>query len=468
MRPITQSRVGESGTCFRSALASVLNLRESQVPDFPEANCDLGVDEFLKPRGLRYEEYPITNPAPSGYHFILGTSPRGGQHCVVGLNGKLAFDPHPQDGTGRGLAEPKSWGVLEPVGAQDHMTVSPVDGSLHYGDGGFKRWAAKRNGAAVKDALSGKRLNAVAERLYEKHDDIDDNLERQEWMRMSGPAVSAYAATHSDIAKLVAEVESLLAKAKLDDDHSYWQAKLQLAKSALKKAESLAKQGDYKLALATQEGALTLAHAVIDKMRNSGRSKGRDMADWGSAALMPMNYKKAAETARTNERLHRAEGNRVDKAKGSLKPEFREAAQAHYTAAGCWADIVNALKLRNDEGEEAAESLWGTAVRQSQKAELLTTKLGDVSKAQDSSPTARRARRARLHRALDRVLGTDTLKEEILKENVEKLGMPVGRKAWNEITPHEAAQLVRKSRGMSKEQFNRLWEIARKGHITPF
>ena len=277
MIPRTQSRVGESGTCFRSALASVLNLRESQVPDFPEANCDLGVDEFLKPRGLRYEEYPITNPAPSGYHFILGTSPRGGQHCVVGLNGKLAFDPHPQDGTGRGLAEPKSWGVLEPLGAQDNMTVSPVDGSLRYSDGGFRRWAVKRNGAAVKDALSGKRLNAVAERLYEKHDDIDDNLERQEWMRMSGPAVSAYAATHSDIAKLVAEVESLLAKAKLDDDHSYWQAKLQLAKSALKKAESLAKQGDYKLALATQEGALTLAHAVIDKMRNSGRTKGRDM-----------------------------------------------------------------------------------------------------------------------------------------------------------------------------------------------
>jgi hypothetical protein len=357
----------------------VLEIPETAVPDFPEANCDRGVDEFLAPRGLRYEEYPITDPAPSGYHFILGTSPRGSQHCVVGLNGKLAHDPHPQDGTGRGLVEPKSWGVLEPMGrarddkfdnlaaeyvrrhnaaskeykaafksvgarmwpmdnaheekphnqqaiaesmrnskgrswrpslprpltvldsykdvtrkqrewlnkevdrirtkyAQDHMTVSPVDGGLRYGDGGFKQWAAKRNGVA-KDALSGKRLNAAAERMYEKHDDIDDNLERQEWMRMSGPAVSAYAATHSDIVKLVAEAESLLAKAKLDDDHSYWQSKLQLAKSALRKAELLAKQGDYGLALATQEGAFTLAHAVIDKMRNSGRTRGRDTVE---------------------------------------------------------------------------------------------------------------------------------------------------------------------------------------------
>jgi hypothetical protein len=233
--------------------------------------------------------------------------------------------------------------------AQDHMTVSPVDGSLRYGDGGFKQWAVKRNGVA-KDALSGKRLNAAAERLYEKHDDIDGNLERQEWMRMSGPAVSAYAATHSDIVKLVAEAESLLAKAKLDDDHSYWQAKLQLAKSALRKAELLAKQGDYGLALATQEGAFTLAHAVIDKMRNSGRRGGRDM------------------TVETRE---------------DWQPERHSA------------ELIKANKEKRPfsirrQGERQP-SLFGQTFHSE-----------DLPKAQDSSPTARRAR---LHRALDRVLG---------------------------------------------------------------
>jgi hypothetical protein len=111
--------------------------------------------------------------------------------------------------------------------------------------------------------------------------------------------------------------------------------------------------------------------------------RGKDTS-WGSAALMPMNYKKAAETANTQAREHRVEGKRISMAKGSLKPEFTAAAQAHYTAAGCWDDIVNALKQRSDAGEEAAESLWGSAVRQGQKAELLTAQLGIVTKAYDS------------------------------------------------------------------------------------
>lgn len=357
MQKVIQQRVGHSGTCFRASLASVLEIPETQVPDFPEANCDPGVDEFLAPRGMRYEEYPITDPAPSGWHFILGTSPRGGQHCVVGLNGRLAHDPHPvSDDPRRGLVEPKSWGVLEPLGGQDRMTVSPVDGSLRYGDGGFKQWASKRNGT-VRDALSGKRLNAAAERLYEKHDDIDGNLERQEWMRMSGPAVSAYAATHSDIVKLVAEAESLLAKAKLDDDHSYWQAKLQLAKSALRKAELLAKQGDYKLALATQEGAFTLAHAVIDKMRNSGRTRGRDTA-------------------------------RAKDAKESKYIDGPNSAGEYSAGASIDGDTAQRAGFKT----YSAASEWVRVMLQKMRKQ----------KAQDSTPSTRRAR---LHRALDRVLG---------------------------------------------------------------
>jgi hypothetical protein len=36
-------------------------------------------------------------------------------HAVVGHDGVFKHDPHPQDGTGRGLVEPMFWGALEPI-----------------------------------------------------------------------------------------------------------------------------------------------------------------------------------------------------------------------------------------------------------------------------------------------------------------------------------------------------------------
>jgi len=114
MRGVIQSRTGRRGTCFRASLASILNLREDQVPDFQAANQDPGVDKFLSKYGLRYEEFPITpDNAPVGYHFILGVSPRGGEHAIVGKDGKPVWDPHPaSDGTGQGLVKPERYGVL--------------------------------------------------------------------------------------------------------------------------------------------------------------------------------------------------------------------------------------------------------------------------------------------------------------------------------------------------------------------
>lgn len=46
------------------------------------------------------------------WHTIEGLSPRGGQHAVVGNQGKMRFDPHPQDGTGRGLVDVDAYGLL--------------------------------------------------------------------------------------------------------------------------------------------------------------------------------------------------------------------------------------------------------------------------------------------------------------------------------------------------------------------
>jgi hypothetical protein len=116
----TQSRTGERGTCFRTALASMLNLRENQVPDFPEANLDPGVNKFLRQYGLRYEE---TDDEPVGLYFMLGLSPRGGQHAVIGENGKRVMDPHPQDGTGRGLKRVERYGVLLPTASAKDANV---------------------------------------------------------------------------------------------------------------------------------------------------------------------------------------------------------------------------------------------------------------------------------------------------------------------------------------------------------
>jgi len=43
---------------------------------------------------------------------IEGKSPRGGLHAVVGRNGKIVHDPHPQDGTGRGLVRIDNFGLI--------------------------------------------------------------------------------------------------------------------------------------------------------------------------------------------------------------------------------------------------------------------------------------------------------------------------------------------------------------------
>jgi len=239
MRPVVQSRTGKVGNCFAASLASVLNLPLRSVPDFKRANLDPEVNRWLgKNYGLQYKELPITDPAPLGYHFILGLSPRGGQHCVVGYNGKLAHDPHPMDGTGRGV-KPEEWGVLVPVSkARDVL-------------------------------LSGKRLNAAAEPLLAKHDAVKNGSTR------TGSSEAVYRSTNYEVANLLADAERLLGRAKLDDDPSYWQAKLTAAHKYLDKAVNFARGGDYGHAVAYQEAAFSATHAVLSKLQHSGA---RDVA----------------------------------------------------------------------------------------------------------------------------------------------------------------------------------------------
>ena len=243
MRKITQSRIGENGTCFRACIASLLDLREADVPDFKEANQDPGVNPFLRQYGLRYEEVPVGDLELTGLHLALGTSPRGGQHAVVCKDGKLLHDPHPQDGTGRGLVKVERYGLLLPLKA------SANDASL---------------------LLKGKRLHTAAEALKIKHDEIKENPDRE---GRFGAHETAYNAAYRPIVALVAEAEALLVRAKLDDDPVFWRGKLQRAKTALANAAQAARQHDYRTATAYQDTALSFAHMVIDKMRNTGRAK---------------------------------------------------------------------------------------------------------------------------------------------------------------------------------------------------
>ncbi len=153
MRPVEQSRIGKRGTCFRSCIASILNLREQDVPDWPRANDDPGVNRWLGRRGLRYDQVPIVPgaPPPVGWHTIEGTSPRGGQHAVVGYNGKFVHDPHPKsDDPRRGLVAPQYWGLLTPVArAKDAVmyVVENEDGTAQaiIRDGRFVGWTKRGN-----------------------------------------------------------------------------------------------------------------------------------------------------------------------------------------------------------------------------------------------------------------------------------------------------------------------------------
>jgi hypothetical protein len=113
-----QTRIGDVGNCFAACLASIL---EEPLPEFGltrDHDYDANVDAWLAERGLRYKQVPAGDVMPTGWHTIEGISPRGGMHATVGLNGKMMWDPHPQDGTGRGLKTVERYGLLMPTSAR--------------------------------------------------------------------------------------------------------------------------------------------------------------------------------------------------------------------------------------------------------------------------------------------------------------------------------------------------------------
>ena len=121
MRPVYQNLFGErhgknrGGNCFQAALASLLELPLSQVPDFCNDCRSDWYDRFiswLRKRGYSAIHLEVTSEQLScpnlgfgsaeSFHgcflLISGKSPRGIPHTVIYRGGQLIHDPHPEGG----------------------------------------------------------------------------------------------------------------------------------------------------------------------------------------------------------------------------------------------------------------------------------------------------------------------------------------------------------------------------------
>jgi hypothetical protein len=147
MTPVIQTKVvitnskGErvvNGNCYAAAIASVLNLPITEVPNVEVFFNDTEdymffrnlMQRFLKNRGLQLQEdfrYAVFHKDSDFYHEKLeecreelkdsyylasGKSPRGFSHIVVYKNGELAHDPHP---SADGISTPYMFEVIRKI-----------------------------------------------------------------------------------------------------------------------------------------------------------------------------------------------------------------------------------------------------------------------------------------------------------------------------------------------------------------
>ena len=92
------------GDCLRACIASILELRPDEVPNFTEIKGPQArvVTQWLSTRGLALLEVPVASmdfyfvfEYAKIWHIISGRGPRGLRHATVGLSGKIVHDPHP-------------------------------------------------------------------------------------------------------------------------------------------------------------------------------------------------------------------------------------------------------------------------------------------------------------------------------------------------------------------------------------
>lgn len=100
MTPIDQDKFYikdvSHGNCQQAAIASLLDLDLTEVPNFIEQPQGFWQSfwEFMTARGLVAIDLPGERHFGC-YHLAYGPSPRGVSHAVIYRYGALAHDPHP-------------------------------------------------------------------------------------------------------------------------------------------------------------------------------------------------------------------------------------------------------------------------------------------------------------------------------------------------------------------------------------
>lgn len=116
---LIQTRTGPGGNCVATCYASLLGIPLAAVPElYGTSNQTLAEAAFLRERGLGLVRVPLLPGqdlpyvSPGTYHLIAGLGPRGYLHRVVGLDGQILHDPHPE---GTGLVRQDAWIFLVPI-----------------------------------------------------------------------------------------------------------------------------------------------------------------------------------------------------------------------------------------------------------------------------------------------------------------------------------------------------------------
>jgi hypothetical protein len=108
----------EPGDCIRACVASILELPMEMVPNFVHTGEDpyglwkYALIGWLTVRGVGLDCYLYDDEPPGRWCIIGGPGPRGHQHCVVGFNREMVWDPHP---SGEGLVTAQDVWYLVPT-----------------------------------------------------------------------------------------------------------------------------------------------------------------------------------------------------------------------------------------------------------------------------------------------------------------------------------------------------------------
>lgn len=109
---VYQTKLGDpDGNCLAACIATIFSVPIDSVPDFGQDSTWYENFERYCVETLGVKPFDVdinkTSLIPPGYHIINGPSKNGDWwHAVVGYNGKVIHDPHPQ---GPALKQAHTW-----------------------------------------------------------------------------------------------------------------------------------------------------------------------------------------------------------------------------------------------------------------------------------------------------------------------------------------------------------------------